>query len=365
MPPSKVVRTTGAVRGRQLIIDIIDAGQGNAVLVSYPNGEFMLVDCGSTATSTRGWPFTHVRDYIHTVTQGQPIATVVLSHGEKDHTAFVPYITEAAHPTTVHFGGQIGDYRKDVQDWIHAQENQKNQRVFRYPDNYSNIQPDADFGTETYENEAWTSVLAANFGDSVNGRSIVLMLRWGSHAVVLPGDADTGTEAFIIAKVPKKILQECTLLMAGHHGANSSSGPPWLDILGPEIAAVSASGSNMSFAHPNCATLTRLERESIGEAEQHDVICSTNKGAPYTRHPTTDAVVVTATNGDVRFISNGDNWKLLASSFSAPVPFLERPNPALTGLVANGPWNRPPAVLAPQRREVRVATPSRRQPAIA
>ncbi|MFG2631253.1 MBL fold metallo-hydrolase [Streptomyces sp. NPDC048473] len=120
MPPSKVIRTSGTKLGpgAKLTVGFINTGQGNAVLVTYPNGNFMLVDCGSQTTSTKGWPFTHVQSYITSVTDGNAISCVVLSHGDDDHTAFVPYISEAARPTYVHYGGAISDYSEDVQVWI-------------------------------------------------------------------------------------------------------------------------------------------------------------------------------------------------------------------------------------------------------
>lgn len=343
MPPSKAINTSGGrLSGPYLKVDFIDTGQGNAVLVSYPNGNFMLVDCGSQATSTKGWPFTHVRDYIATVTGGDDIDCVVLSHGDDDHTAFVPYIPEAATPTYLHFGGSIVDYSAKVQAYIHAQENKKGRFVYRYPTDYSSAQPDADFATDTYKGEAWTSVLGANYGHSPNSRSIVLRVRFGSHTVVLPGDAETDTEAFIISQIPSKVLDRTTVLMPGHHGAFEATGRAWAKALDPDIDVFSASGANMSYAHPDCATVSLVEEYCLGGSVSHDVICSNGKGQAYTRSATTETVLVTATNGDVRFVSDGTNWRLLASSTSAAIVAPLPPHPLLGGMVANAPWSRRP-----------------------
>lgn len=357
MPPSKVINTSGGrLSGPYLKVDVIDTGQGNAVLVSYPDGDFMLVDCGSQATSTRGWPFTHVRDYIASVTGGDDITCVVLSHGDDDHTAFVPFIPEAATPTYLHYGGSITDYSAAVQSYIHAQENKKGRFVYRYRAEYSNPEADADFGSGTAKGDAWTSVLSANYGDSPNSRSIVLRIRYGDHAVVLPGDAETDTEAFIISKVPKKVLARTTVLVPGHHGAFEATGRPWAKALDPDIDVFSSSGSNMSYAHPDCSTIDLVEEFSVDGAVEHDVICSNGKGKRYKRSETEETVLVTATNGDVRFITDGTNWRVLASSTSAAVPAPEPPHALLDGLVVNAPWNRR-AVAAPDSGAVSVRTP--------
>ncbi|MFI9041689.1 hypothetical protein [Streptomyces sp. NPDC053726] len=190
-------------------------------------------------------------------------------------------------------------------------------------------------------------VLSASYGKAPNSKSVVLMIRFGQHVVVLPGDADTTTEAFILSKVPKKLLAGCTVLMPGHHGAAESTGKPWLDALDPDVDVISASGANMGYAHPNCATITLLEKYCLAGATSHDVTCSTGKGSPYKVWATVESVLTTATNGDVRFISDGTNWRLLASSTSVHELAQEQPHPLLRSMVANAPWNRRPAVQYP------------------
>ncbi|MEU9619359.1 MBL fold metallo-hydrolase [Streptomyces sp. NPDC048155] len=349
MPPTKLIRTSGTSLGPgpKLVVDFINTWQGNAVLVSFPDGGFMLVDCGSQATSTKGWPFTHVQSYITSVTGGNRIRTVVLSHGDDDHTAFVPYIAEAAKPTYVHFGGSIKSYSDDVQKWINRQEGKKDQHVFRYPPNYCVPQPDADFGSATTTGAAQVMALAANFGRTTNSKSIVLMIRFGKQAVVLPGDADTNTETFILRKVSKKYLSQCTVLMPGHHGAAESTGKPFAEKLDPDVAVISASGANMSYAHPNCAKTTLLGKYCLDGAVSHNVTCSVGKGFPYTVWDTTETILTTATNGDVRFISDGTNWRLLASTTAAYELAQAEPHPLLRSMVANAPWNRRPAIRFP------------------
>ncbi|MFI6122543.1 ComEC/Rec2 family competence protein [Streptomyces sp. NPDC051064] len=345
MPPTKVIRNSGTKLGKgpKLTVDFIDSGQGNAVLVTYPNGNYMLVDCGSQATSTTGWPFTHVQNYITSVTGGNAISCVVLSHGDDDHTAFIPHIAEATRPTYVHYGGSISEYSKEVQDWIAKQEGQKGQFVYKYKKDTCISQPDADFASETTPGEAWTMVLSASFGKSPNSKSIVLMIRFGEHTVILPGDADTTTETFILGKVPKKLLNRSTVLMPGHHGAFESTGAAWAKRLDPDVDVISASGTNKAYAHPSCATIKLLEEYCLAGALSHDVICSDGKGSDFKRSATVESVLTTATNGDVRFVSDGTNWKLMASSTSADELAQEQPHPLLRSMVTNAPWTRRPA----------------------
>jgi competence protein ComEC len=325
MPPSKRLFSDGTLSSKaKLTIDVINVGQGNCVLVSFPNGEFMLVDAGSQTTSTSGKPFKHAQSYISSVTGGKNIVCVVLSHGDDDHTAFIPHIDEAQSPTYVHFGGSIGDYSQAVQAWIHSMENKKGRFVFRYPlDGYFNLNPDADFGSDTDDGEAHISVLAANAGFTPNDCSIVLMVRYGNQVVILPGDAEQYAESLIISKVPRKVLVNCSLLVPGHHGAFESTGVEWAKTLQPDVAAISASGDNLGYAHPNKATVDLLIKHVSGDAVDHTVTYSEGKGQGYQTSDIEDALAVTATNGDIRFITDGSIIRVLASSLLSSVAFEE------------------------------------------
>jgi competence protein ComEC len=323
MPPSKTLFTTGNMSSKpKLIVDIIDVGQGNCVLISFPGGGFMLVDAGSQTTSQNSKPFKHASQYITTVTGGNPIDCVVLTHGDSDHTAFIPYITEAQQPTYVHYSGTPKNYDDDVVQWIKKMEGRKKlTSVFRFPGDYFDLNPDADFGSETIDGEAHVYVLSANHGSSPNDKSIVLMIIYGNQGVILPGDAEFDTEAFILSRIPKAFLKRCTLLMPGHHGAYESTSTEWANTLQPTVAAISASGANMAYAHPNCATTELLAKKVSNNAENHSVVCSTGKSQPYQKVNTTRALAMTATQGDVRWISDGVNAQVKASSLISAKEF--------------------------------------------
>lgn len=309
MPPSKTLYSSGRLSSRnKLIVDIIDVGQGNCILVSLPNGEFMLVDAGSQSTSLNGRAYLHAEQYINTVTNGKDIICVVLTHGDDDHTAFIPYITRAQNPTFVHYGGRIGAYSDAVETWIHSKEKTKKCNVFKYnlQSGYFNPNPDADFGSDTYDGDAHISVLAANAGFTPNDHSIVLGIKYGSRLVILPGDAESYTEDMIISKIPARILSKCNLLVPGHHGAYESTGRNWADALDPDLAIITASGTNKAYAHPAEATIDLLEEFVVSSAENHTITYSAGKGKAYELASTKDATAVTATNGDVRYTTDGD-----------------------------------------------------------
>jgi competence protein ComEC len=355
MPPTKTVLTNGSVTGRTLTVDVIDVGQGNGVLVTLPNGSHILVDCGSLAKSILGKVFKRVQAYVTSVTGGNNIACVVMTHSEKDHTAFIPWITEAQNPTWVHYGGRPGHYNDELTAWL-KKVTKQGAEVWNYrkfaEGGYTTSTSDADFGSPTTASEAQLIVLGANLGETPNDSSIVLMIRYGDQAVILPGDASEGVEALIMGKVPGALLKKCTVLMAGHHGSFTSTSRDWATLLKPQISPISASGTNSGFAHPDCATVMLLEEFTLNSATAHDIVCADGKGQPYNRRNTTEAVFVTAVQGDIRYQTNGDKYKVQVSSLTAAVPqAVPMLDPTLDRMVVNAPWRRdhPPAFITPPR----------------
>ena len=102
--------------------------------------------------------------------------------------------------------------------------------------------------------------------------------------------------------------------MLAHHGSYYSTLPAFLGALAPNFATISASGTNMSYAHPECTTAEMVAEKLVNTAVMHTVVCSPNKGEPYKTDNTQRALLVTATNGDIRYVTDGTNFKILASS---------------------------------------------------
>ena len=318
MPPSTPVYSSGRLSAKpKLVVDVIDSGQGNSILVSYPNGNFMLVDCGSQAHGIHNSVYSHVSGYIATVTGGSDIACVVLTHGDQDHTAYIPHIPQAQKPRTVFYGGARKDLDGDTLAWVQAQEKRTPRGSCLVWDfkGYHSASPDADFQGADSPNDTDVYVLAAGAGDTPNARSIVLLLVYGTQGVLLSGDATLATEAEILSNFPTNFLKTCTVLVPGHHGAYESTAPDFQNALAPAAAAISASGANQSYAHPDCATMRQLTRAAyVQSGTDHAVTCSDGKGKPFKNSSTTKAVYVTGTNGDIRFTTDGSNCNIKVSS---------------------------------------------------
>lgn len=96
--------------------------------------------------------------------------------------------------------------------------------------------------------------------DNDNNRSCVLLLRHGRWRFLLPGDIHSDRERELTAYWGSALRAD--VLLAGHHGSNSSSGRLWLRRVSPRHLVVTAGRSNR-FGHPAFPVLQRAEAQGL------------------------------------------------------------------------------------------------------
>lgn len=80
-----------------------------------------------------------------------------------------------------------------------------------------------------------------------NARSCTLRISLGERAVLLPGDIEAAQEDELVADSPDKL--RASVLLAPHHGSGTSSTPPFLAAVNPEIGLFQV-GYRNRFRHP-------------------------------------------------------------------------------------------------------------------
>lgn len=95
---------------------------------------------------------------------------------------------------------------------------------------------------------------------SANDNSIVLRLRYGARTALLVGDAERATETQLIEHEGRGLRAD--LLKVGHHGSRTSSTAEFLDAVRPELAMIS-SGVRNRFGHPAPITLDTLRARDV------------------------------------------------------------------------------------------------------
>ena len=94
---------------------------------------------------------------------------------------------------------------------------------------------------------------------NLNRHSLVLLITYGGHRVLVMGDADAFVERDLLER--RAIDGPLALLVAGHHGWRDTADPRFLAWLRPEVSVVSANWQNISNL-PEDDVLERLRQAS-------------------------------------------------------------------------------------------------------
>lgn len=234
----------------KLELSVIDVGQGDSLLVCFPDSKLMLVDGGGTLS------FGHsakprfdigedvVSPYLWTRSIGK-LDVVVLTHAHDDHARGLPAVIENFHPRELWTGATPSSAA-----WSDVAAKARAERVKIVPMQAGRA---FDFGGAHLEVlSPPTDYLAGEVPK--NDDSLALRITYGRRSFLLTGDMEKPMERRL---VESGALIHADVLKVGHHGSNTSSTDAFLDAVSPEFAAISDGFAN-SFRHPHPQVLARL-----------------------------------------------------------------------------------------------------------
>jgi len=243
--PRPVDRPHGA-----MLMEAIDVGQGDSLLVITPDGKTLLVDGGGFGGGPRQAPqdFDIGEEVVSPALWARGIRhldAVALSHAHSDHMGGLPAVLRNFHPDELWVGNnpRVSAYNALLDE---AAALRMRVRSFRAGDEFA-------FG------DTRVRVLAP-FGDyrpgaePANNDSLVLHVANGGTSVLLEGDAESPIEDEMLTEPD---LQS-TLLKVGHHGSVTSTRPEFLAHVAPRLAVISC-GLHNRYGHPREEVLEELE----------------------------------------------------------------------------------------------------------
>jgi competence protein ComEC len=234
----------------ELELTTIDVGQGDSLLVTFPDGKRMLVDGGGIPAfggQTRS-QLDIGEDVVAPYLWTRSIRTVdviALSHAHEDHIGGMPALVEDFRPKEIWTGATPAS-----PTWSRVCEDAAK--------NGAKIIPLQE-GRELAFGGAQIDVLAPPV-DYVpadtpkNNDSLVLRVRYGRHAFLLSGDVERPIERRMLED---NELSKIDVLKVAHHGSKTSSTEAFLDAGQPEFAVISV-GNDNSYGHPNREVIDRL-----------------------------------------------------------------------------------------------------------
>jgi competence protein ComEC len=226
-------------------------GQGDALLLVFPDGARMLVDGGGFAafgrrTATMDTGENVVAPYLWS-RRIRTIDVVCLTHGHADHMNGLPAILESFHPRELWISGS-GESRELDRLYQTARRLGVRVRVKREGESFGYSGAMVRIVTP-----ARTSVQE---GPPRNNDSLGLLVRYGKHSFLLPGDAERSVEESLVFD---QSIGPVDVLKVAHHGGRTSTTQQLLDHIHPSIAIVSA-GEGNRYGHPHPDVLDRLAK---------------------------------------------------------------------------------------------------------
>jgi competence protein ComEC len=227
----------------RLHVAFLDVGQGDAVLITTPRGQQVLIDGGPSPSALttalgREMPF-----------WDRSIDLVVMTHPDADH---ITGLVAALDRYRVH--GWL-DNGQAVDDAVYA-ECLARLEATQVPRRAVHAGDRVELG-EGIALEVLHPPLQPVAGTEADGNnnSLGLRLKWGDAGFLLTGDLEAEAERLLVASgqpLPAGVLK------VAHHGSGGSSTAEFLAAVDPDYAVLSV-GADNRFGHPNPAVLERLD----------------------------------------------------------------------------------------------------------
>jgi len=235
-----------AARGDGLLhVTFIDVGQGDSSFVVFPRGSTLLVDAGGLSAASA---FDIGDRVVAPVVRGagfRRLDHVALTHGDPDHIGGAGAILREFRPREVWEGIPVPRFEPLMALRLAAQE-----RGARWANVYAGDRARMD---EVDVIARHPAVADWERQKVRNDDSIVLELRWRDVSVLLTGDIGRAVERRLGPAIPPARLR---VVKIPHHGSLTSSTREFVNALRPQVAVVSAGGSN-HFGHPVPEVLDR------------------------------------------------------------------------------------------------------------
>lgn len=241
----------------QVTIRFLDVGQGDAVLVTSPEGKTMLYDGGRSTERMRG----HLETYGVT-----KIDLMVASHADADHiTGLIPAAL-AAKPTLFINNGIAGTTRT----WERL--------VAALREDGTTFQKANDQVINLGSVRVRVIAPPAGMGDDQNDNSVGVRIEFGKFRALMTGDSEKPETEAWLQEDRAEIRGPFQVYKSIHHGAANGDHQAWLAAVRPENVVIGVGENN--YGHPTKTALDLYQENKVRvyRTDQQGTVTFTGEG---------------------------------------------------------------------------------------
>lgn len=258
--------SASAKGGSQLIVRMLDIGQGDAFLLEK-DGKFVMIDTGDIEHRDQIVALLHKYKV-------KEISKIIITHPHADHLGgmnaiFKNFKVDAIYDDGMPAGtGSYKNYLKQIKEK-------------KIPYHVLKAGDEVDFFDGVKFNVLGpVKVIKDQKGNSdFNNNSIVGRLTYGSFSMMFTGDAEQEEEKTILGKGG---TLKSDVLKVGHHGSRTSTSPAFLKAVSPKNAFISC-GQGNDYGHPHKVTIDKLEKAKVQiyRTDRNGTVTLTSDGSSY------------------------------------------------------------------------------------
>lgn len=284
---------TPLVRGDgELLVHMLDVGQGDCIYLQLPDGKDMVIDCANYNDSGDYQKKTF--DYLDAYITDDTVEYLMLTHCDSDHVYFMDELLERYQveklfmPNVLATPGTSSANKAKLQEQIDELDTSR----FTDKDTIDSItyaeffiaaltEPNCEIVLNVDTDEKTNSIIieettyrlvfycptqeyyndyGLNTAKRKNAISPIGILEYNDRKIMLTGDSNEYNEPLVMARTGKI---DCDVLKVGHHGSATSTSNEFLDAYTFEYALISCNAAGNTFNHPRQDTLDRLKAHNI------------------------------------------------------------------------------------------------------
>ncbi|MBQ7348353.1 MAG: MBL fold metallo-hydrolase [Clostridia bacterium] len=270
-------------------VHFIDVGNGDCILIKFPDSKRMLIDCGDKIDGV----YSKINDYLKSQNVDK-IDFLVLTHPDRDHIGNAVDIINDFEIGTAYIPHILSNTLFPLFNSVKQELTAKN-IDFQVSHLYSYIKGEgysvaflspAPPGNKKSAYNILNSALSPTAND-INNVSPIIYVEYNGVRFLFTGDAGKSQEEYVLDLYKSSLykrnfeyygfdvnLENIDFLKVSHHGSDDATSENFLQTLNPKNAVISVGGNNY-YGLPSSNTLIRLNALS----EEFELYRTDTKGS--------------------------------------------------------------------------------------